>query len=518
MLIQSSLPGPTTLDDQLVRFLFNFSETRVSPFLSEFSGTPVLQDISLNPIAGRLPGYLISIKGSIEGIPFGGNFMLMLQGARVTSLGVVAQEGIFDQHKVEFDTLLESLSLRSPPTPGTVDTGADLEELLDAIGEWVTLKRGLPAPSLLERRLETREEFIARSEMLDLETQLATGRLKDLCVVLDLCVESDDLTKLFEDLIGLAVLGFYEVDQKSLTLVIDDGEISPLAWLTYAHEYTHASQDNQFDLARVMALGEDSFEAGKALLALTEGDARLVEYLFYDSLPAEQQAILAELLRTASQEFSNSPAAQRVPRIIRQTFGWEYSAGRDFLFRLYLEGGFEAVDAVYENPPQSTEQVIHLEKYLRGEAPHIVELPDLSSVLGGAWQLRDSGVMGELLTRVYLGTFVATGEALAAAAGWGGDRYALWKDDQGRRLMVTLFSWDTAQDGIEFFQAYSDFARAKGGGDWEPAQIGENARLWEADELALYLAGHDGSTLVVIGPDRATVELVLREIPGFAAE
>ena len=149
MLIQSSLPGPTTLDDQLVRFLFNFSETRGSPFLSEFSGTPVLQDISLNPIAGRPPGYLISIKGSTEGIPFGGNFMLMLQGARVTSLGVVAQEGIFDQHKVEFDTLLESLSLRSPPTPGTVDTGADLEELLDAIGEWVTLKRGLPAPSLL---------------------------------------------------------------------------------------------------------------------------------------------------------------------------------------------------------------------------------------------------------------------------------------------------------------------------------------------------------------------------------
>ena len=173
---------------------------------------------------------------------------------------------------------------------------------------------------------------------------------------------------------------------------------------------------------------------------------------------------------------------------------------------------------MYDNPPQSTEQVIHMEKYLRGEAPHIVEIADLSSVLGEEWQLRDSGVMGELLTRVYLGTYVATGEALAAAAGWGGDRYALWKDEQGRRLMVLLFSWDTAQDGKEFFQAYSDFVLGKGGGDWEPSLIEGNVRLWETDEFAVYLAAQEGATLVVIGPDRATVELVPPEIPGFSAE
>ena len=248
-------------------------------------GTPDFQDVSLNPITGRPPGYLISVRGSIEGIPFGGNFMLTLQGARVISVGVVAEEGIFDQHKTQIETLLESLRLSPPPNPGAVDTGVDAEELLDAIGEWVSLKRQLPAPVPLERRFETRDEFIARSAMLDLETQLETDRLKDLCVVLDLCVESDDLPQLFEDLIGLAVLGFYQVDQKSLTIVTDGGEFSPLAWLTYAHEYTHALQDDQFDLSLILAQeGGSSIEASKSRLALTEGDARLVEYLFYDSL------------------------------------------------------------------------------------------------------------------------------------------------------------------------------------------------------------------------------------------
>lgn len=110
-LVQSTLVGPTTLDDQLLRFLFNFSETKVSPFLRGFSGTPVLQDVSLNPISGRSQGFLIDVQGSIEGAPFGGNFILTLQGARILSVGIFAMEEVFEQHKSELDILLESSTL-----------------------------------------------------------------------------------------------------------------------------------------------------------------------------------------------------------------------------------------------------------------------------------------------------------------------------------------------------------------------------------------------------------------------
>ena len=64
--------------------------------------------------------------------------------------------------------------------------------------------------------------------------------------MLDLCSPDDDLNQIFQGLVGEAVLGYYQPDENALTLVTDDGEVDPLAWLTYAHEYVHALQDESF--------------------------------------------------------------------------------------------------------------------------------------------------------------------------------------------------------------------------------------------------------------------------------
>lgn len=396
-----------------------------------------------------------------------------------------------------------------------MDATVGVEELLDSIDEWVTLSRGLPPPTQLERRLQTRQEFKDENQQADLEAQSDIEQLKDLCVVLDLCSPADDLVQIFLGLAGEAVLGYYQQDENALTLVTDDGEVGPLAWLTYAHEYVHALQDQSFG---VFPLEDDTFEANKAMLALTEGDARLTEYLFYDALPADLQALVAEELTRLIEEFSNSPAAQGIPRIIRETFGWEYSAGRDFLYRLYLEGGFQAVDAVYQNPPQSTEQVLHIEKYLEGDSPRSVKVPDLSQALGNGWLERESGVLGELLTGVYLDTFLPEQKALATAEGWGGDQYSLWKHDSGSLLMTLNYSWDTVDDATEFFQAYLVLALIKGEGLWDLVRDEQNVRLWVGEDISVYLAIKGDSTLVIIGPDRATVESVTQEIPVFASD
>ena len=375
-----------------------------------------MQDISLSPLSGMSPGFLIDVRGSIEGNPFGGNFLLTLQGGRVLFIGIIALEEVFDEHKVELDILLESVELVRAPVGELVDTTAGVEELLDSIDEWLVLNRGLPAATNVERRFQTRQEFIEQNQEAGLETQLDTAQLKDLCVVLDLCSPDDDLNQIFQGLVGEAVLGYYQPDENALTLVTDDGEVDPLAWLTYAHEYVHALQDESFGF---FPLEEDTLEASKVQLALTEGDARLTEYLFYDSLPADSQTLITEELARLIEEFSSSPVVRGIPRIIRETFGWEYPAGRDFLYQFYLEGGFTAVDAVYENPPQSTEHILHLEKYLEGDVPHSVELPDLSTALGDAWLVQDSGVLGELLTRVYLGTFLPQQQARPRKVGVG---------------------------------------------------------------------------------------------------
>ena len=108
--------------------------------------------------------------------------------------------------------------------------------------------------------------------------------------------------------------------------------------------------------------------------------------------------------------------------------------------------------------------------------------------------------------------------AQAAAQGWGGDRYTLLRDDEGRLLIAIRFSWDTVEDADEFFQSYLDLVVEKSQGQWKLARTNENMRLWIGDDISVHLALAASGTLLVIGPDLATVETILKEISNSTAE
>ena len=327
----------------------------------------------------------------------------------------------YESQRHSFEQLSASFKVSPGSATRALDTAAPVEGVLDTIGDGTASIRGLPAPPALTWGFQTRAQFqaVVETQVLSDETRGETERLQRLCSVLDLCEVSANLFPITVELITEGVLGYYQKGDKSLTMVSDQAKLDLLAALTYAHEYAHALQDERFDLTALVP-AEDTFDASKALLALKEGDARLSEYLFYETLPLEQQTETAELLRSRTQEFSRSPAVARAPRIIKQTFGWEFGAGAEFVFRLYLEGGFEAVNKAFQRPPQSTEQVLHPEKYLAGEPVRATPPPDLEAALGLGWKTADEGVLGELLTGIHLGAFLPGERAKEAAAGWAG--------------------------------------------------------------------------------------------------
>jgi hypothetical protein len=137
----------------------------------------------------------------------------------------------------------------------------------------------------------------------------------------------------------------------------------------------------------------------------------------------------------------------------------------------------------------------------------------LVEVLGKEWQELDRGVMGELLTRVYLRTFLIENQAEAAAEGWGGDIYTLLKDDQGRRLMVMRYIWDTERDADEFLHAY-DSMQENSQGRWQLVETCADKRVWQGDGIFVSLAAVGGRSdnLVIIAPDRPIVEAVLKAV------
>ena len=498
--VHGIMVGPATL------------ETFADQLLEAFADNPDFREISRQPVEGEHPGYLITFELGLARF----DVFVTLVGARAFFVIGGAQKGLFDQHRADFNQVLDSFEVTLDPATEPIDADAEVAEILDAIGERVVRIRGLPAPSTLERGFRTREEFEPGRELLGEEARRKIERMAGLCVVLDLCSPSDDLLQATLDLIGRGVRGYYKPGEKSLTVVPDQKGLDPRGWLTYAHEYAHALQDRIFDLSSLEP--EDaSFDASEALGALVEGDAKLVEYLFYESLPPERQADLRETVGREVQEFSESPELEEAPRILAKTFGWQHSAGTVFAFRLYLEGGFEAIDRAYRDPPRSTEQVLHPEKYLAGDAPLPVVLPDLSLALGDEWQERDSGVLGELLTGIYLGTFLSEERAQAAAEGWGGDAYSLFQDGRGRTLMAMRFRWDTGEDAEEFFQSYLELVDEKSGGRWPLVESKDGARLWIGEGICVYLGLVRDRTVVVIGPDRAAVEAIVTPISGPAA-
>jgi hypothetical protein len=134
-----------------------------------------------------------------------------------------------------------------------------------------------------------------------------------------------------------------------------------------------------------------------------------------------------------------------------------YEEGSEWAKQLYQRGGWEMVSRAFKKLPQSTEQILHAEKYFAYEAPQKLALPDFTSVLGPAWKKIDDDVNGEWGTYLVLDEFLNDATiSKRASAGWGGDRFALYETSKPNEFFVAqLTAWDTPLDAREFFDAYA---------------------------------------------------------------
>ena len=74
---------------------------------------------------------------------------------------------------------------------------------------------------------------------------------------------------------------------------------------------------------------------------------------------------------------------ERTPAILRDTLTFPYTTGLTYVQAAQTAGGWPAVDAFFKTMPESTEQILHPDKYTAHETPVKVELPaDLATRLG----------------------------------------------------------------------------------------------------------------------------------------
>lgn len=219
-----------------------------------------------------------------------------------------------------------------------------------------------------------------------------------------------------------------------------------------AHELTHALQDQHFDLKRFEKWPKGDSDAELAAHALIEGDATLAMTLYMTKHPLVALAFMKSL---GTQE-NSSEQFKLAPRALRESLLFPYEAGSNWATQVYRRGGWDLVSKAFTQLPQSSEQIIHPDKYFSYEAPVKVTLPDLKPLLGPTWKRIDTDVNGEWGLYLVLDEYLNNSStSKQASAGWGGDRYALYEGASRSDVFIAQFTtWDTAVDARDFFNAY----------------------------------------------------------------
>jgi hypothetical protein len=307
------------------------------------------------------------------------------------------------------------------------------------------------------------------------------------------------------------ILGFYDHNSKQLVVVTNRAQMGVRDKVTYAHEFTHSLQDQHYDLAALFARAEGNSDYQMALKGLVEGDATLTMGLY-----ARENLTAMDIANYQMEEFQSidlsSVLTGRSGPLTESAAYFPYQEGAAFVALLYQEGGWSTVNAAFENPPRSTEQVLHPERYFSGDQPTIVELPTLH--LNG-WHSIAEDTLGELYLRIYLEHKLDFEQAIPAAAGWGGDRYQVFGDAQGRLALALQTAWDSPAEAREFFDTNSAFVVALAGGNPQVLQADATHMRWQLANRQFYLSLAGAQVLALHAPDAATLDALIAQFKGF---
>jgi hypothetical protein len=412
-------------------------------------------------------------------------------------------------------TLLAFLLLLSPALTAAAPEGetklspAALEKLADEITGKVAALRHLPLKRPIAKGVLSKDEIRGRlkermqKEYPPQEIAAEGAVLRRL----GLLPEDADYQKLILDLLTDQVVGFYDPFRRQLHIA--DWMPADMQRPALGHEITHALQDQHFDLKKYTTSIKENGDRQLARAALVEGDGtgvmlELMLGLDLASLPPR----MLDLMRPMMQLLS-SPVLQRTPRFMRESLLFPYLSGLDFLVFLRHRFSWAKINEIYAAPPDSTEQIMHPEKFLAREQPVLITARPLAALPGAREVWRDT--LGEAQLKAYLEQHVDAGRAATAAAGWGGDRAVAWELPGLRQPAVVLYSsWDSEQDAIEFEEAQ---LIALGKLAARPAQAAGPAVYPAADGTVFAVARQGALVLSGYGVPAALWPRVAAEVP-----
>ena len=350
----------------------------------------------------------------------------------------------------------------------------------------VARARGLPIKRAVPGKVLDRDTMLRRiRETVEQDTPkdalVAQG---ELLASLELVPAEYDFVAGAFALLGGRVAGFYDPDDGAMYLADDLGEAE--AEETLAHELAHALADQTFPLAPMVEYAPGAGDRLSAVHAVIEGDATsaMLDVTLGSAFKmTEEQVRFAFVASTAM-----SDVGVKTPRAITSSLLTPYTDGFAFIQALRRRGDWRAVDEVWRAMPETTEQLLHVDKLLAREPAEVMAPPVLGGLAQQGYRVLVDDVVGEQGLRILLEDVGSRGQARDGAAGWGGDRFVVAAREEGakRRFVVAFrLRMDTVADAAEVAEL---FERKYGKGCRERDTLGPVAWGMRGRDIA-FVAG-----------------------------
>ena len=324
-------------------------------------------------------------------------------------------------------------------------TEARVQEMAEEIIPDVERAVGLPFTAPPQIAMRSRAQVRAYLDA-KIASELPPEEIERLTIayrLFGLIPDTLDLAQLLLDLYTEQVAGYYDPD--STTLYVVEGSDPAILRFTIAHELVHALQDQYMPLDSIMSAKRQN-DRKIAAQAVLEGQATLSSLL---ALLSGQQSLDmvpnfwtdAERRRMAREQQQRMPVFAAAPLVIRDGLIFPYLAGADFV--RWFTQQFPDTVPYGERLPESTEQILHPDRYREGDRPVALAISDADRAVY-------DDDLGEFETRILL-TELTDNEfrGRAGALDWDGDRYVVLDTPDGRAL-VWWSVWDHEQAATRF--------------------------------------------------------------------
>lgn len=328
--------------------------------------------------------------------------------------------------------------------------------------------------------------------------------------ILGLAQSGDDFSSFYQNL-WVDPNGTLFLPEKD-SIVIVGFEISEYQQFSFTQAYVQSIRNQQYSYAsnNLFPPCLELLEECEVRLALAKGEAAFTALQWAVQNQGEE---IADTIQQTFKKLYFVPVYTPAP-IMEALRLFPYYQGYTFAEVVFEQDGWQSITNLYTNPPSTTEQILHPEKYFDGEVGATIDATDLSLILPEGYMPLFQDSLGEWKTYLVLtaGTnqFARLNEeeAQLASAGWNGDHTQVFTSSTGQNLVLAHWDFDTETDTAEFYAAFGKYAARRVVG--ETITINNFSCIKDATQVSCLI--QKGSNIIwLLGSDIPTAEIVLEK-------